>query len=81
LAKRFKIKHLGIFGSYARGEQRQGSDIDILVSYSVLPGFFGLVEAQDYLSSLLGVKVDLVTEGSLHNPFIAKAVRREVVAV
>lgn len=80
LASRFGIRQLGIFGSYARGQQKKGSDIDLLVTYKKTPGFFGLVRAENYLSELLGIKVDLVIDEDLH-PAIAKRISKEVVAV
>ncbi|MEK7680148.1 MAG: nucleotidyltransferase family protein [Deltaproteobacteria bacterium] len=81
LTKKYKMKSLGIFGSYSRGEQKKGSDLDILVEYKETPGFFGLLEAEDHLGKLLGVKVDLVTKGSVTNPYISKSIRKEVVMV
>lgn len=77
---RFGIHSMRIFGSYARGEQKKGSGIDIIVEFEEVPGLFGLVEAEQHLSGLLGAKVDLVTRKSLH-PLIAKRALKEAVAV
>ncbi|KJU86200.1 Nucleotidyltransferase domain protein [Candidatus Magnetobacterium bavaricum] len=54
----------GIFGSYARGQQKRRSDIDILVEFSGDPGFIGFMRL-DELRKLLGVRVDLVTKEEL----------------
>jgi predicted nucleotidyltransferase len=55
-----------VFGSTARGEDIEGSDLDILVD--TLPGatLFDLAALEDELKGLLGVRVDVVTSGSLH---------------
>lgn len=60
-----QITEIGIFGSYARGEQTEASDIDILVDYEIAPTFIMLVELRDYLSQLFGLKVDIVTKNGL----------------
>ena len=60
LTARFHVKRIGIFGSYARGEQTEASDIDILVEFSAPIGW-EIVDVRDYLEQLLGLRVDLVT--------------------
>jgi uncharacterized protein len=78
LAQRYDIASVGIFGSYVRNEQRDDSDLDILVSFTSVPGLFKLVELQDELSELLGVPVDLVVRSEL-KPHIGQRVLAEVV--
>jgi len=65
LCARYQITELGVFGSYARGEQTEASDVDILVDYEVAPTFIMLVELRDYLSEVFGLKVDIVTKNGL----------------
>lgn len=65
LRDRFRVTKLGIFGSYARGEQTEASDVDILIDYERAPTLFQLVELRNYLSSQIGLKVDLVTKNGL----------------
>ena len=65
LCERYQITELGVFGSYARGEQTETSDVDILVDYEVAPTFVMLVELRDYLSEVFGLKVDIVTKNGL----------------
>ena len=60
------VKSLSLFGSFARGEAGEGSDVDLLVTFDDIPSLFQLVRAQDRLSALLDRKVDLVTEGALN---------------
>lgn len=65
VAKDNHISYLALFGSYARGEQKKTSDVDLLVKFSKSIGFFELLDAEEQLSQLLGRKVDLVTTGGL----------------
>ena len=80
LAERFKVKEIGIFGSLARGEQAEASDIDILVEFSEPIGFFLFIDLEDYLSEILAAKVDLVSKKAL-KPHIGKNILRELVKV
>jgi uncharacterized protein len=80
LERRYKVKTLGIFGSYIRGEQHQGSDLDLLVEFIDPPSLLRFLEMEYYLSDLLGVKVDLVMKDAL-KPVIGKRILNEVVAV
>lgn len=64
LEKKYKVKKIGIFGSYARGEQKKSSDIDILVEFSEPIGW-EFVDLKEFLESILDMKVDLVTIGAL----------------
>ncbi|MCK9421500.1 MAG: nucleotidyltransferase family protein [Bacteroidales bacterium] len=58
---------IGIFGSYAREENRPNSDLDILINLNTSISLFQLVRIERELSELLGVKVDLVTDGAIKN--------------
>jgi len=62
LKKKYRVKEIGLFGSFVRGEQKKISDIDILVEFEkdTKMGFLRLCNLENYLSELLGVKVDLV---------------------
>jgi len=68
LMRRFSIKNLYLFGSVARGEGQEGSDVDILVEYEAdaRVGLFQFVRLRRELSNILGCQVDLATPGSLH---------------
>ena len=80
LKRQFKIKMLGIFGSYVRGNQKKNSDVDILVEFNQTPGMFDYMRTENRLSQLLKRRVDLVMKGSL-KPVIGKNIMREVVYV
>ncbi len=65
LAQRFGVTHLALFGSYARDQATQASDVDILARFDGPMGSKRLFEAQAYLEDLLGHPVDLATEKTL----------------
>lgn len=80
LGRKFKVERLGIFGSYARNEQKPGSDVDILVEFRKTPGLFEFMDLEERLAGLLGAKVDLVTKKAL-KPHIGGHILREVVYI
>ncbi len=81
LKEKYHVSYLGIFGSYIRGEQKPGSDLDVLVEFSrTPPTIFKFVNLENYLSEALGVKVDLVMKDAL-KPNIGKHILKEVEAV
>jgi len=69
IKRKYKVKEIGIFGSFVRGEQRKDSDIDIFVEFEEVPDLFKFIELERYLEALLQVKVDLVRK---------KAIRKEL---
>jgi len=79
LKEKYKIKEIKIFGSYARGEQRETSDIDIIVDFEEIPTFIEFLKVEEEIERILGIKVDLLTEESI-SPFI-KPYIKEVVAI
>lgn len=78
LASQFGIRRIGLFGSYARGEQGKASDVDILVDFEDAPNLFEFVELKDRLSALIGKDVDLVPKSGL-KPRIGQRIMKEVV--
>jgi predicted nucleotidyltransferase len=80
LATRYGVTTLGLFGSYLRGTQRPDSDLDVLVTFDELPSLLRLIDLENYLTDLLGVKVDLVLRDSL-KPAIGENILREVVPI
>ena len=69
LKKKYKIEEIKIFGSYVRGEQKESSDIDLIVKFRKIPTLIEFVRIQEELERILGIKVDLLTEESI-SPFI-----------
>jgi predicted nucleotidyltransferase len=80
LEGKYPISELGIFGSYARGEQRSNSDLDVLVAFDEPVTLFDLVRLENELTDELDIEVDLVTKDSL-KPRIATRVTEDVVYV
>jgi predicted nucleotidyltransferase len=80
LAERFKVKEIGVFGSFVRGEQEDASDIDILVEFSEPVGFFAFIDLEDHLTEVLGIKVDLVSKKALR-PRIGQNILQELVRI
>ncbi len=76
----YKVKYLGIFGSFIRSEQKNHSDLDVLVAFNKPPSLFQYIHLESYLSELLQVKVDLVMKEAL-KPTIGKQILKEVVEV
>lgn len=65
LTDRYGVKTLALFGSVARGDATEQSDIDLLVEFSRPVGLFGLFELQDHLEAVLECPVDLGTRDGL----------------
>jgi len=80
LQEQFKVKKMGIFGSIARGEQEEADDVDILVQFSEPIGSIKYLNLENYLSSILGIEVDLVLKMGLSYR-IAQEVQREVLFI
>jgi uncharacterized protein len=72
------LSRVAVFGSTARGEERPGSDIDVLVEFAVPVGMFHFLDVKEYLEQLLGTSVDLVTSAAL-KPQLRKAILGEAV--
>ena len=80
IQRKFKVKEIGIFGSYIRGKQKEKSDIDVLVEFSEPVGLFKFMDLEEYLQTLFGVKVDLVSRKAL-KPHIGERILREVIYI
>jgi|SRR3989344_1213426 len=66
ILKNYSVSYVGVFGSVARGQDKPESDIDLLVRFNEVPGLFSFIRLERQLSEVLGKKVDLATEESLH---------------
>jgi len=79
--KDYNVLKVGIFGSFARGENKKGSDLDILVEFKDSPSLLTLIKLENQLSEILGIKVDLVTTGALKNKRIKKSIHRDLINI
>jgi uncharacterized protein len=80
LTARYSVETLEVFGSYVRSEQKQDSDLDILVTFREVPSLLTFIAIENYLTDLLGVSVDLVMKDSL-KPKIGQQMLREAIPV
>ncbi|MGI6649379.1 MAG: nucleotidyltransferase family protein [Bacillota bacterium] len=76
----YRVSQLGIFGSFARGEANESSDIDILVEFSDSVDIFHFIRLKYFLAGILGRRVDLVTPEAL-KPLIKDQILQEVLYV
>jgi predicted nucleotidyltransferase len=65
LTGKYNVKIIGIFGSHARNEQKEGSDVDILIEFVRPIGLVDFVELGEYLQDVLGSDVDIVLRDDL----------------
>ncbi len=80
LKEKYKVKSLEVFGSYVKGRQKRGSDMDILVEFYEPIDLFSYMEHEEFLSELLGVKVDLGMKDTL-KPRIKDRILKEAVPI
>lgn len=79
IRQKFGVKRIGIFGSFARGEEREDSDLDVLVVFEEgQKTFDNYMDLKFYLEYLFGREVDLVTERAL-KPQLKDIIMKEVV--
>jgi predicted nucleotidyltransferase len=78
LQRRYPIRQMGVFGSYVHGNQREDSDLDVLVDLGGGIGLIELIDLKQELSDAIGLNVDLVTKDAL-KPRIGRRILSEVV--
>lgn len=77
LIKRFSVSSIGLFGSYARNEQNEDSDIDIVVDFSKPVGI-EFIDLAEFLEESLKAKIDLVSLNGIKPKYLA-AIKSEIV--
>ena len=80
LNKDFGVSKIGVFGSYASGEEKESSDIDVLVEFNKPMNLFEFSRLKSFLSKQLGIQVDLVTPAAL-KPLIKDKILESVAYV
>jgi predicted nucleotidyltransferase len=78
---RFSVSSLSVFGSVARDEAAEESDVDLLVTFKDTPGIFGFLELKEYLENLMQCSVDLVTRSALKKQFREQVIKEAVNAL
>ncbi|MBZ9729227.1 nucleotidyltransferase family protein [Salegentibacter sp. JZCK2] len=79
LSKKYHISKLSVFGSYARGEQQENSDLDILVDFKENIGI-KIIDLAEELEQIIGLKVDLISRNALKTCYFM-AIEKELVNV
>ena len=78
IKQKYGVKRIGIFGSFARGEAKEGSDIDVLVDFNEgAKTFDHFMDLKFFLEDLFGRRIDLVTASALR-PQLKEVILREV---
>ena len=80
LYNKYKIKNIGIFGSYVRNEETADSDLDLLVEFTETPGMREFFQAEEYLEKLLNKKIDMVRERAIR-PELKRDIMSEVIFI
>jgi len=76
ILKKHGAKKIEIFGSYARGEQKETSDLDVIVEFEKRKSLLELVGIEQELEDALGIKVDLLTRASI-SPYLIERIEKE----
>ncbi|MBU0459609.1 MAG: nucleotidyltransferase family protein [Nanoarchaeota archaeon] len=80
ILKKNGVVRAGIFGSYARGEQKKKSDVDLLVKLKGRKSLLDVVRLERELKEVLGKKVDLLTYQAI-SPYLKEQILREEVRI
>ncbi len=75
-AQKYGLTKIGIFGSVARGEHTEDSDVDICIEMTH-PDMFSMVHIKEDLQALLGITVDIVRIRANMNPVLLKQIRKD----
>ena len=74
---KYGVRKIGLFGSYARGEERTDSDLDVLVEFEKRKSLLTLVRIERELSEHIGVNVDLLTEQAI-SPYLVERIKADL---
>ena len=78
VAERYGVERVFLFGSYARGDMKSGSDIDIRIDCGAIRDFFELSGFHMDIEDALSESVDVLTTGSLEDEFLSRIANEEV---
>ena len=83
LCERWSISKIALFGSFARGEARDDSDIDLMITFlpECMPSLWNFVALKDEFEGLFGREVDLLVEGPIRNPFRRRSIERDLTTI
>ena len=80
LFQKYSVVEIGVFGSFVRGEEKRGSDIDILVEFEKVPDLLEFIALEEYLRKLLKKKVDLIRKEAVRHE-LKDRILKEVVYI
>ncbi len=80
LKEKYHVRGFLLFGSYAKGEQTEQSDIDLLVDFQKIVDMFEFIDLQEYLQNLFEKKIDLGTKKGLKS-FIKNSILKEAIVL
>ena len=75
-----QVGFVGVFGSFARGEANEASDVDLLVRFNEPKSLLDVIGLEQELSEILGRQVEVVTERALH-PYLKTQVMRDLTVI
>lgn len=78
IARKYGVERVYLFGSYARGDATENSDVDLRVDKGSLKGMFALCGLYTEIEKALQMKVDVLTTGSFEDDFLRKIQKEEV---
>lgn len=78
IAQKYGVARVYLFGSYARGDATENSDVDLRVDKGSLKGMFALCGLYTEIEEALQTRVDVLTTGSLDEDFLRKIQKEEV---
>lgn len=78
IARKYEVSKVYLFGSYARGENRDDSDIDLRIDKGRLKGLFALAGFYTEVKETLNKEVDVLTTGSLDEDFLNEIKKEEI---
>ena len=78
IAAQYGVDRVFLFGSYARGQAKEDSDVDLRIDKGAVKGLFALGALYSDLEERLGKKLDLLTTGSLDQKFLRRIAKEEV---
>lgn len=78
IARKYGVERVYLFGSYARGDVTENSDVDLRVDKGSLKGMFALCGLYTEIEEALQIKIDILTTGSLEDDFLSKIQKEEV---
>jgi hypothetical protein len=80
MLKKSGARRIALFGSFKRGEEKPGSDIDIIVEFSERRSLLDLVGIEQDISNAVGRKVDLLTEKSI-SPYLIDRIKKDMTVI